>query len=189
MTDAGLAVTGSIAAALLGSLVGSLGTGVVTWKLEAKRHAREDERDRRKVQASARLVAADLLIAERLCESAARQRSAFPLASLPTSAWEEHRALLSGELAPRDYIVVVDAATKVSTTVVLAARVAPAAQNEQVRSEVEARVPDLIRACHSARVALVPYTGAEGELFWRRGQQKGQQEPPNATEASEANPA
>jgi hypothetical protein len=124
--EATLAVVGSIAAALLGSLVGAGINQHAARRLETGRERREAEASQARVRAAARLVFIELQLAGLGAQSALKNKQVVFGIAPPTTAWATHGVLLAEALSEGEYDAVAEACGKVA--VWFGAKVPPALQ-------------------------------------------------------------
>jgi hypothetical protein len=117
MSEALVAVVGSIVAALLGGVVGALINGRATRAIEEQRAERDAARETSTILAAARLVYTDLAVAHLLLEQvrhAATSEAWLRIQHVPTMAWHSHGVELARALTETDYDTVSEACTKVT---------------------------------------------------------------------------
>jgi hypothetical protein len=115
MDEATLAVVGSIAAALLGSLVGAAINQRAARALEVRREEREAGVQQVRLRAAARLVFSELRLAQLAVDSILKRRTfTFGTVVPPDTAWATHGVLLAAALSEAEYDAVASACAKVA---------------------------------------------------------------------------
>jgi hypothetical protein len=115
MDEATLAVVGSIAAALLGSLVGAAINQRAARALEVRREERQAGVQQVRLRAAARLVFSELRLAQLAVDSILKRRTfTFGTVVPPDTAWATHGVLLAAALSEAEYDAVASACAKVA---------------------------------------------------------------------------